>query len=292
MQDLASERHLSEEKELLKIENSLRNLRIADLEIFISAAQMENLGKSAASHHLSQSAASAAIKRVEVAFGADLCTHERRQFRLTREGQMMLPKIEEVVKQIRNLIVSGDEVPIRLVTTHAIAQVAVPSLLSIKKIDFNHMRPDQAYAAILHGKADIALVLDNAPWKGVVAAEVGKGYFQLYCRDKTSDRKPVLLPEDQMEVLSLLQSWQQAHGYSLPVKSRIPSWSLIGQICSNSDEVGFLPDFIAQKYELSPVLWQPAPSPYRILAIYRAVNHSLQDRFDQILNKLYTVFTK
>ncbi len=36
-----------EEKLLQKIENSLRNLRIADLELFITAAHMKNLGKSA-----------------------------------------------------------------------------------------------------------------------------------------------------------------------------------------------------------------------------------------------------
>ena len=291
MRELSYNKQLFEEKVLQNIENSIKNLRIVDLEIFISAAKMKSLGKSAASHHLSQSAASAAIQRVEFAFGIDLCTHERRQFKPTREGEILLPKIEGIVKQIRDLIISGDEMPVRIVTTHAIAQIAVPSLLSAGKIDFKHMRPDQAYSEILHGKADMALVLDNSPWKGIIAAEVGKGYFQLYCRDKNVLVKPVLLPEDQMEVLSLQQSWKQAHGYSIPIKSRIPSWSLIAQICSNSLEIGFLPDFLAQKFDLHPVLWQPAPSPYRILAIYRSVGKQLKNRFDNILRILCEVFS-
>ncbi len=291
LDDLSTTTQSFEGKELQKIENSLRNLRIADLEIFISAAQMKSLGKAASAHHLSQSAASTAIQRVEVAFGMNLCTHERRQFGLTREGQVLLLKVEGIVKQIRDLILSGDQPVIRLVMTHAIAQIAVPSLLSTHKIDFQHMRPDQAYAAILHGEADMALVLDNFPWKGVIAAEIGSGYFQLYCRNKNMAMKPVLLPEDQMEVLSLQQMWRQAHDYALPVKSRIPSWSLIAQICSNTDEVGFLPDFLAQKYGLQPVLWQPSPSPYRVLAIYRNIGKDLQNRFDLILNNLCSVFT-
>jgi DNA-binding transcriptional LysR family regulator len=276
---------------LQKIENSLKNLRIADLEIFISASRMKNLGKAALAHHLSQSAASAAIQRVEAAFRVDLCAHERRQFRLTREGQLLLPKFEAVVRQIRDLISSNDQPSIRLVTTHAIAQVVVPSLLSLNKIDFKHMRPDQAYAAILQSEADMALVLDNAPWKGVVAAEVGKGHFQLYCRKKDVALKPVLLPEDQMEVLCLQQTWLQVHGYCLPIKSRIPSWSLIGQICEATDEVGFLPDFLAKKFKLHPVLWQPTPSAYRILAIYRGGESKLQERFDAILRELWAVFS-
>lgn len=280
-----------EGKLLQKLENSLRNLRIADLELFITAAQMKNLGKSALFHHLSQSAASTAIQRVESAFGMSLCTHEKRQFRLTREGQLLLPRVEGWVKQIRDLIIAKDQIPIRLVTTHAIAQIAVPELLSIDKIDFKQLRPDHAYAAILHDEADVALVLDNSPWKGVIAAEIGRGYFQLYSREKDAPPSPILLPEDQMEVLSLQQSWQQVHGYPLPVKSRIPSWSLIAQICANSSEVGFLPDFLAKKFELHPVLWQPAPSQYRVLAIYRNTGKLLQERLDHLLRTLRPVFS-
>lgn len=276
---------------LQKLENSLKNLRVADVELFITAAHMKNLGKSASFHHLSQSAASTAIQRVEAAFGIPLCTHEKRQFRLTREGQILFPRLENWIKQLRNLIISKDQIPLRLVTTHAIAQIAVPALLSIDNIDFKHMRPDHAYAALLHAEADIALVLDNAPWKGVIAAEVGKGNFQLYSSDKEASLKPVLLPEDQMEVLSLQQSWQQVHGYSIPVKTRIPSWSLIANICAESKEIGFLPDFLAKKFNLYPVLWQPVASQYRVLAIYRNTGKHLQERFDQLLRELRRVFS-
>src|SRR3990167_2733335 len=280
-----------EEKLLQKLESSLRNLRIADVELFITAAQMKNLGKSALFHHLSQSASSTAIQRVEAAFGVTLCTHEKRQFRLTREGQILIPRLESWIKQLRDLIISKDQIPIRLVTTHAIAQIAVPALLSIDHIDFKHMRHDKAYAAVLHDEADIALVLDNAPWKGVIAAEIGKGHFQLYSNDKEAPLKPVLLPEDQMEVLSLQQSWQQVHGYSLPVKSRIPSWSLIATICSESKEIGFLLDFLAKKFHLYSVMWQPATSQYRVLAIYRNTGKHIQERFDLLLRELRKVFT-
>lgn len=275
---------------LHKLEVSLKSLRIADLELFISAAHTKNLGKSARLHHLSQSAASTAIQRVEAAFGISLCTHEKRHFRLTPVAQILLPRLENWVGQLRELVVSKEILTIRMVTTHAIAQIAVPALLSVDKIDFKSMRPDHAYAAILHDEADIALVLDNAPWKGVVAAEVGRGSFQLYSRQRQSEIKSVLLPEDQMEVLSLQQSWRQVYGYSVPVKSRIPSWSLIATICASTDEVGFLPDFLAKRFGLEPVLWQPATSPYRVLAIYRAANPQLQERYNLLIQELCSAF--
>jgi len=281
---------LIDKNDMKTIESTLKSLRIADVELFIKAALMKNLGKSADYHHLSQSAASAAIRRVEMAFGLPLCTHEKRQFSLTPEGKLLLPRIESWIKQLKSLVLSQEFVPLRLVTTHALAQIAVPALLSIEKIDFRHLRPDRAYAAILRNEADLALVLDNAPWKGVVATEIGKGFFQLYSKRKKAALQSVLLPEDQMEVLSLQQAWVQKYGSDIPVKSRIPSWSLIANICASSSEVGFLPDFLAAKFHLHPVEWQPKVSPYRVLAIYKSAGAS-QDRLQKLLEQLRTVFT-
>ncbi len=269
-----------------RLESSLKNLRIADVELFITAAHFKSLGKSATFHHLSQSAASTAIQRVEAAFGIPLCTHEKRQFTLTREGQLYLPCLENWVNDLRSFIVSQDRAPIRLVTTHAIAGIAIPALLSLGHVEFTCMRPDLAYAAILRDEADIALVLDNATWRDVVSTEVGRGDFQLYSRKRNAPRQPVLLPEDQMEVLALQQRWQELHGGPIPIQSRIPSWSLIATICATSEEVGFLPNFLAKAFGLHPVSWQPAPSPYRILAIYR----KRQNRFGVLIEKLREAF--
>ena len=132
MKDSTDASPIIEDTILQNIENSLKSLRIADLALFITAAQLGSLGKSAQAHHLSQSGASAAIQRVESAFGFSLCTHEKRRFRLTQEGKELLPHLEKWLEQIRNLIYSKEQTPLRLVTTHAIAQIAIPALLSIE----------------------------------------------------------------------------------------------------------------------------------------------------------------
>jgi DNA-binding transcriptional LysR family regulator len=89
-------------------DTALRSLRIGDLELFITAARLGNLGQAAALHHLSQSAASAAIMRVEKSLGRNLCTHEKRQFGLTKEGKGLLPRAEEWVKQLRQSVALED----------------------------------------------------------------------------------------------------------------------------------------------------------------------------------------
>lgn len=270
--------------------NSLRNLRIADLELFITAAHLKNLGKAALLHHLSQSAASAAIQRVEAAFGRPLCTHEKRHFGLTREGQLLLPRAEDWVRHLHETVATQAPLPIRFATTHAIARVSIPAILTIDSVELKLMRPDSAYAAVLRDEADIALVLDNAPWEGVIATEVGKGCFQLYSSQADVPIRPVLLPEDQVEVLTLQQRWQQVYNQPLAIKARLPSWSLIADICLGSSEVGFLPDFLARQAHLHPVSWQPMPSRYRLLALYRNAGDAFQTRVDRLLSQWRKVF--
>jgi DNA-binding transcriptional LysR family regulator len=269
---------------------SLSHLRVADLDLFITAAHLKNLGQAAALHHLSQSASSAAIQRVEAAFGQPLCTHEKRQFRLTLEGEQLLPRAEAWLKQLHESVATQDPLPIRIATTHAIARVAIPSILMLEKVDLKLVRPDVAYGAILRGEADIALVLDNAPWEGVIAAEIGKGSFQLYSSKRGVPMGPVLLPENQIEVLTLQQRWQQLYTQPLAIKARLPSWSLIADICSGSSEVGFLPDFLGRQATLKPVAWQPTPSKYRVLALYRNTGTAFQKRIEAFLNHWKKVF--
>ncbi len=282
---------LNRKKRYMKNESFLSNLRIADLELFISAANLNNLGKAAKLHNLSQSAASTAIQRVEAAFGEDLCSHEKRQFSLTKEGSLLLPRAEAWLRHLRENVVAKELQPIRLVTTHAIARVSIPAVLPMEVIDLKLMRPDSAYGAILKGEADVALVLDNSPWEGVVTAEIGKGYFQLFSKQTDAPKKPVLLPEDQIEVLILQQKWQQIYKQHLPIKARLPSWSLIADICSRSDEVGFLPDFLAVEHDLYPVSWQPAASRYRLLALYQKNSALFEERLDPLLQKWKNVFS-
>lgn len=270
--------------------NRFNDLRLADLSLFITAARMSSLSRAAAHHHLSQSAASSAIQRVERALGKELSTHEKRKFSLTKEGEALLPRLERWLSSLSESMLSIDQMPLRVATTHAIARVAAAPVLDIDKISLTLMRPDAAYGAVLQGEADIAIVLDNAPWDGVEAVEVGSGLFRFFSKKRNASLGPVLLPEDQIEVLTMQQRWQQMHGGPVPIKARIPSWSLIADICRSSKEIGFLPDFLADQIGLHPVRWQPGGSGYRLLALYKQGGVQYQKRVDRLCVAWRSVF--
>lgn len=100
----------------------------------------------------------------------------------------------------------------------------------------------------------------------------------------------MLLPEDQIEVLTLKQRFQQQHAKPLVIKARLPSWSLIADICSRSCEIGFLPDFLALDTDMKPVSWQPVPSSYRVLALYRRTSSTFQRRIQALIKHLKQAF--
>ena len=270
--------------------NLLRHLRIADLELFVTTMHLKNLSKAACFHNLSQSAASAAIQRVEAAFGRSLCHHEKRQFRLTHEGYVLIPRIEAWLKQFGETIASDKDLPIRLVTTNAIARVVLPVILPVESVEIHLMRPDKAYAAILKAEADMAIVPDNELWKNVISLEIGVGSFGLYASRPEVAFSPILLPEDQIEVLTFMQRWRKMYDVSVEIKARIPSWSLIADLCATSEDVGFLPDFLARKANLYPVLWQPPVARFRMLALYRSSDDRFQKRLQRLTDLCQEVF--
>jgi len=272
------------------VNSLLRHLRIADLELFISAARLNSVSKAALIHHISQSSASAAIQRVEEAFARSLCRHEKRQFRLTQEGYILIPKIDAWLKQFKEQIAANIERPLRLVTTRAIARVILPSILSVETVELQLLRPDKAYAAVLKDEADLAIVPDNAVWNDVCAVEIGFGSFGLYSSSPDAQLSPVLLPENQIEVLSFMQRWNKLYDKPIEIKARIPSWSLIADICANSSDIGFLPDFLARKVGLHPVSWQPPTSRFKVLALHCVPDDNLQQRINKLTDLCRMIF--
>lgn len=274
--------------------NLLRHLRIADLELFITAMHFKNLSKAAEIHHLSQSSASAAITRVEAAFGKELCHHEKRQFRLTHEGNVLLPKIEDWIRQFKETIIVNTESPIRLATTNALARVILPCILPNESIELQLSRPDKAYAAVQNNAADIAIVPDNALWKDVKCTNISECYFGLYSSQIDAPVAPILLPEDQIEVLTFMQRWRNMYNEPVAIKARIPSWSLIADLLLNSTDIGFLPSFLADNLSLHPVAWQPPVAKFRILALYRSHNKAFMERINKLVtlcNEAFDAFT-
>jgi len=72
--------------------------------------------------------------------------------------------------------------------------------------------------------------------------------------------------------------------------AHLKSLSKIADICACSNEVGFLPDFLALRMGLHPVEWQPKPSGYRVLALHHSAGEALQQRLNNFISQCQKIF--
>lgn len=74
--------------------------RLADLELFVRTADLGSLTAAAKAMDWSPAAASAAIKRLEVAWGATVFVLSTRSLRLSTDGERMLPHVREALSAL------------------------------------------------------------------------------------------------------------------------------------------------------------------------------------------------
>jgi DNA-binding transcriptional LysR family regulator len=74
--------------------------RLADLELFVRTADLGSLTAAAKAMDWSPAAASAAIKRLEVAWGATVFVRSTRSLRLSTDGERMLPHVREALSAL------------------------------------------------------------------------------------------------------------------------------------------------------------------------------------------------
>jgi DNA-binding transcriptional LysR family regulator len=154
-------------------------VRLLDIKLFTLAARYKNLTLASKKIHLSQSAASASIKKLESALGINLCCHKRSEFELTREGLHLLPILEQWLKDFDRIISGAENMPFRIATTHALATIVSTVSVDRPELELGLLRPDFAYESVILDRADIAIVLDNRSWSNLDSFELYSGEFGL-----------------------------------------------------------------------------------------------------------------
>ncbi|WOT03595.1 LysR family transcriptional regulator [Shewanella youngdeokensis] len=72
-------------------------MKIADLQVFLTVAELQSITAAAKKLDMSSSAASVALKRIELSLGAQLFVRNTRQLRLSPEGERYLPLCQQAL---------------------------------------------------------------------------------------------------------------------------------------------------------------------------------------------------
>lgn len=81
----------------------IENLSLRDLRLLVALAERRHFGRTAEEFDLSQATLSAAIKKIEAAFGAPLFTRTSRSVALTQEGEAVVRQVLAVLEEATTL---------------------------------------------------------------------------------------------------------------------------------------------------------------------------------------------
>lgn len=172
------------------------NLSTKDLRAVVALSQTKSFGQAALLVHLSQSALSALIARVEAQIGARLFERTTRAVELTDAGHVFISHAQEILRDTqRALRAVTDTVQLR---TGSVTVAALPSLAAslLPKVfaEFTRIHPEvrlslldtlsgPAFDLVRDGKVDFALTAADPKQEDLAYEQLMEDQFFLICPD-------------------------------------------------------------------------------------------------------------
>lgn len=230
------------------------------LKYFYDAMRLGGVSHAARENHVSQSAVSQGIAKLEISFGKALLIHQRNRIQLTEDGHKVFAEAASVLKSVERLqesIIhpttehSGQVV---VACTHSLAQsllVGQCRRLNLEapkvtlKLRFGHIALVKQW--LKEGSVDFGIVLDNEDLSAFETELLYRGYFELF-RDKNHPMpktvKEAIFTEPRTEVNIVKKAYRELFGKELKTVMEISSWEMIFSLVRGSSLIGFIPDYL------------------------------------------------
>ncbi len=273
------------------------------LKYFCDAAKRGSISAAALENHVTQSAVSQAIVKLEESLGQEIIVHQPNQFRLTPFGETLAEISRELFSRVRSLEeqLSGDVAELRRVSfasMHSLALKILPKTLKKAtkewpklEVQFRLGHTDAIKEMVKKGQVDFGLVLDNDDLSSFECFEVHQGEYGLYALKDSPKDLPFIFSEERMEVIELTKAYKKKTGKEPEVLMEISSWEVIARLVEEGLGIGFFPDYVAAgKTKLVRAHGKIAAIPYRVLAIFPR-NTKLSSNIEKFLKICGKSFT-
>ncbi len=236
----------------------MKHLNFTYLQYFYSAATHRSVSAAARENHVSQSAISQGIAKLEIELEAKLTTHQRQAFRLTEEGEIIFngaKKLFSAMSDLKDKLsalkgeVSGE---ITFSCTNSLAQFYLPSAyLKMRKdyprVDIKFHRGSLKYIheSLRKEEVNFALVLDGPEYERYDREVITSGCFRLYKR-KGLKKSPGIIVDhlENDEVVELRERYRERYDEELPILEALSGWALVLAFVELGHGTGYLPEFV------------------------------------------------
>ncbi len=235
---------------------------IYHLRYFLDAANLGSVAAAAKKNHVSQSAVSQAIRKLEESMDCSLIGHSKNQFKLTSEGLVALESIKQILDSVTNmkakLAGAKDEAegPLTFATLRSLALVLLPDVMSTLQKNYPKIQPilkightKNILEQVIAGEIEVGLVVDNRAISGVHKHVLHEGTFRCVVGSAFADNVKnmgFLVTEEKPGVNELKKTYKERYKKShVKIAMVVESWEVIARFASAGLGIGMIPDFVA-----------------------------------------------
>ena len=257
------------------------HLNLINLKYFCDAVRSGSISLAARLNHVSQSAVSQGIHKLEENLDCLLISHQPNRFKVTEEGKQLFTHAKNIFKEIQNTEDSMRESGGRITfgCTHSFALSCLPQYLKLAQKHLPNLRINFRLGHyfnikdwIKKGTIDFGILLDNDDLSAFEQHKLHQGVYRLYASREVDD--PTSLPflldsEERVETNLLKNIYRTTYGKELPIWMEVSSWSMIARLVNEGLGIGLCPDYIAQAHpDIKPVFPQLNPMNYTLYALF------------------------
>lgn len=256
------------------------------LRYFYDTIRLGGVSQAAAENHVSQSAVSQGIAKLEISLNKPLLIHRRNRIQVTDIGRSVFTQASSIFQAVQSLqasIKAPHEYSGQVVIgcTHSFMQsVLIETIHTLTKkapkiqikLRFGHTAQIKKW--LKERSIDFGIALDNEDLSAYETTLLYRGKFNLYynANQPVSDLiTEVIFTEPRPEVHTLRKNYHQKYGIELQSLMEVSSWETIATLVCTYSFVGFFPDYLlfhpSRKNHLLPCNLDLPEIPYSIFIV-------------------------
>lgn len=266
----------------------LRNanaMHFINLKYFYDAVRLGSVSAAAKANHVTQSAISQGISKLEKSLGVDLVAHHPNRFRLTPDGETAFRQAADLLKQaaeFKDTLTKDSMGNLEIACTASFAINAMPPYLKRfmeaypeVHVNFYMGRKPDLKQMLKTGVVDFGICPDEGELDGWEKREIFSGNFGFYVssrlKKKEADQLGFILAESNCEeTIHFRKAYSKIFAKEPKIAIEVNSWEMIANLTLEGLGIGYLPDYltIKRKEDLKKFPLDISPFPYSICAFY------------------------
>jgi DNA-binding transcriptional LysR family regulator len=256
------------------------------LKFFYDAVVYESITEAAKKNHITQSAVSQAITKLELIFGKKLAMHNKQKFQLTEDGQVVFEQARDIFKSVQltfeKLNQTSDEVKgsVHFATTKSLGMSFLPptykkcqSALPNLQLNFRLAGISLIRSYLKNDYVEFAIVVYDHNFDQFEKHTIKKGKMNLYrSTQATSKTKGIIIDDHEGLYVNELKNFIVNTKQKLHIHSHAKGWDLVARFTDFNLGLGFFPDYIVESNRYPQIEIAPYDIPefdYEICAVHK-----------------------